>query len=262
MLKLYHGATSVCSQKARLVFAEKDLGYESVLLDLTRGEQMTREYRALNPEAVVPTLVHDGQVVRESSLIVEYVDRLGEAPRLMPDDRAGEMATRLWLTRTLAVHDAINSLTFATVIRESELQRRSPEEIEAWIASVPNPQVGAKRRDLMRNGPESVFVDGALHVLGGVLRDMAASLGNGVWLCGHRYSLADLALTAYVDRLDRLAMAGLWLERFPAVGAWLSHCRTRASYAAAIEAFTPPAAAEASRAAGERAWPAIAARLR
>lgn len=261
MMKLYHGATSVCSQKARLIFAEKGLDYGSVLLDLPRGEHMTPQYRALNPEAVVPTLVHDGQVVRESSLIVEYVDRLGDGPRLMPDDLACEFATRLWLVRTLAIHEAINSLTFATLIRDNELKRRSPDEIEAWIASVPNPQIGAKRRDLIRNGPDSVFVDGALHVLRGVFRDMSTSLDENVWLCGARYSLADLALTAYIDRLEKLAMSGLWLDRFPAIGAWLSHCRTRPSYAVAIEDFMPQGTAEASRAAGERAWPAIAARL-
>jgi glutathione S-transferase len=260
-MKLYHGATSVCSQKARLIFAEKGLDHESILLDLRTGEHMTPQYRGLNPEAVVPTLVHDGQVVRESSLIVEYVDRLGDRPRLMPDDLAREFATRLWLVRTLAIHEAINSLTFATVIRDGERTRRSPDEIEAWLASAPNPQIGAKRRDLMEKGPDSVFVDGALHVLDGAFRDMSASLDDNLWLLGDRYSLADLALTAYVDRLDRLAMSGLWRERHPAIGAWLSHCRARPSYVAAIEAFVPAGAAEASRASGERNWPAIAARL-
>ncbi|MDN2580076.1 glutathione S-transferase family protein [Aquibium sp. ELW1220] len=260
MMKLYHAATSVCSQKARLVFAETGTACESVLLDLTKGEHMTPQYRALNPDAVVPTLVHDGLVVRESSLVVEYVDRVAGGG-LMPREPLAEVATRLWLVRTLAIHEAVNSMTFATLIREQERARRTPAEIEAWLASTPNPQTAAKRRDLMENGVESVFVDGALHVLLGMLRDMAAALDAGIWLNGSAYSLSDLALTAYVDRLDRLGMAHLWTGRYPAVAAWLSHCRSRPSYATAIESHIPAGAADAGRLAGERAWPAIAARL-
>lgn len=55
------------------------------------------EYLALNPDAVVPTLVHDGRVLVESSLIIEYLDTLGNAERLMPDDREGEFQNRHWL---------------------------------------------------------------------------------------------------------------------------------------------------------------------
>jgi len=261
MMILYHGATSVCSQKARLALAETGTSYESALLDLTKGEHMTPQYRALNPDAVVPTLVHDGLVVRESSLIVDHVDRTAGGG-LMPREAPAAAASRLWLVRTLAIHEAVNSLTFATVIREQERARRTPAEMEAWLASTPNPQIAAKRRDLMEKGPESVFVDGALHVLAGVLRDMAAALEGGVWLCGGTYSISDLALTAYVDRLERLGMAQLWEGRYPSVAVWLSSCRSRASYASAIEDYVPAGSAAAVRAAGARAWPAIAARLR
>ena len=69
MLKLYHGTTSVCAVKVRLVLAEKRLEWESELLNLQRGEQMRPEYLALNPNGVVPTLVHDGNAVIESAVL-------------------------------------------------------------------------------------------------------------------------------------------------------------------------------------------------
>ena len=73
-LKLYHHGSSVCAAKVRLVLAEKDVAWEGHYLDILAGEHHTPEYRKLNPKALVPTLVHDGQVIRESSVICEYID--------------------------------------------------------------------------------------------------------------------------------------------------------------------------------------------
>jgi glutathione S-transferase len=260
-LILYHGDASVCSQKARVALAEKELGWEGVLLDLSKDDQFAPDYMALNPDAVVPTLVHDGLVVRESSLIIEYVDRLSPRLPLMPSERAAEVATRLWLVRTIAIHEAINAMTFATMAREKE-KARSAEETEAAISKLPNPQIQAKRRDLFARGAESVFVDGALHVLGKMLADMDKALAHHKWLTGDDYGLADVALIAYVDRLDRLAMSGLWETRFANVGNWLAASKARPSYDSAILAYAPAAyATTAAAAAGKAAWPAIARRL-
>jgi glutathione S-transferase len=73
MLTLYHGRTSVCSIKARLALAEKQQAFESRLLTL-RGDQFDPAYLRLNPAAVVPTLLHDGHVIVESTVIMHYVD--------------------------------------------------------------------------------------------------------------------------------------------------------------------------------------------
>ena len=73
-MKLYHNPMSTCSQKVRLVLAEKQLDFESVVLDLQGGAQFESEYLKLNPQAVVPTLVHQAQVITESTLINEYLE--------------------------------------------------------------------------------------------------------------------------------------------------------------------------------------------
>lgn len=262
MLTLYHGATSVCSQKARLALAEKGLEWESRHVDLAKGEQFDPEYLKLNANAVVPTLVHDGLVLPESSAIVKYLDGLGDGPRLTPDDPKAAALTDLWLVRTLAVHEAINSLTFATSVRDMQRANRTPEEIEQWIAALPNPQIRAKRRDLMEHGPESVFVDGALHVFRLVFTDMETLLRDAPFLTGEVYGLTDTALTAYVDRLDRLGLSGLWTQTgFDRIAPWLDSMKQRDSYRVAIDSFIPPAAAEAQRQSGLKAWPVIEKRL-
>jgi len=101
MLKLYHGRTSVCSVKARLALAEKGVEWESQLLTL-QGDQFDPIYVKLNPGAVVPTLVHDGRSIIESTVIMHYVDDAFPGPSLMPEDAASRakvhLTTKLGLT--------------------------------------------------------------------------------------------------------------------------------------------------------------------
>ena len=73
MLTLYHANHSTCSQKVRLCLAEKRLEWTSKLINLATNEHLTPEYLALNPNGVVPTLVHDGAVIRD---FVEGADLL------------------------------------------------------------------------------------------------------------------------------------------------------------------------------------------
>ena len=58
MLELYHSVNSVCAQKVRIVIAEKGLEYREHLMTL-RGDQFDEKYMKLNPNAVVPTIVHE-----------------------------------------------------------------------------------------------------------------------------------------------------------------------------------------------------------
>ena len=83
MLELYHGTTSVCAQKVRLTLAEKGLEWQSHLLELN-GDHLTPEYLKINPNGVVPTLVHDGTIIVESTVIIHYLDDLFPDPPLMP----------------------------------------------------------------------------------------------------------------------------------------------------------------------------------
>src|SRR4029079_2686770 len=65
MIELYHHGSSVCARKVRLALGEKGLAWKGHSGDLSTGEQFKPEYVKLNPKAVVPTLVHDGQVILE-----------------------------------------------------------------------------------------------------------------------------------------------------------------------------------------------------
>ena len=253
MLRLYHGPTSVCSQKVRLTLAEIGLGYESELLDLQKGEQYDPAYMRLNPEGVVPTLIDGDLVLVESSLIAEYLDKVYNGGGLMPVNVALEFRVRHWLLRCLSVHEAINTLSFSTFMRD-KIRDKSHEEIEQIIARIPDPVNRAKRRDLYANGLESIYVKQALRHIHRVFKDASTHIGDGTWISGPAFGLADIGLAPYIDRIDRLGFSELWAKEFPTVGQWLETIKQRPSYAPAIEAFVPEPVANSQRASGARHW--------
>jgi glutathione S-transferase len=80
MLKLYKYGNSICTQKVFVLLDAKKIDYEPINVDLFKNEQYNPAYLKLNPKGVVPTLIHDGNVVVESTLICEYIDESIQIP--------------------------------------------------------------------------------------------------------------------------------------------------------------------------------------
>ncbi len=93
--KLYNAPQSTCSQRVRFVLNAKGLTFAEEKLDLLAGDQLKPDYLALNPNGVVPTLDHDGQIVIDSSVIVEYLDEVEpDAANFTPRDPVKRAAMR------------------------------------------------------------------------------------------------------------------------------------------------------------------------
>ena len=146
MLELYHNAFSSCSQKVRIVLGEKGLEWKGHDIDLAGGGQHDPEYVKLNPNHVVPTLVHEGRVLIESTLINEYLEDAFPEPALRPADPALCHQMRLVVKKIEErVASADGVITFGIGARPMFLQR-SPAEIRATIDAIPDPRRRAVRR--------------------------------------------------------------------------------------------------------------------
>jgi glutathione S-transferase len=88
MLTLYDFGNSVCCQKVRITLREKGQEWEAIRVDLFKAEQYDPKYLKLNPKGLVPTFVHNGTPIAESTLICEYIDEAFPDPPLKPNDPA------------------------------------------------------------------------------------------------------------------------------------------------------------------------------
>lgn len=233
-LRLYHGSTSVCAIKARLTLEEKALPWDGELLDLQAGDQHRPEYLKLNPNAVVPTLVHDGRIVIESTLIIEYLDEAFPQPPLMPLDPYLRARARLWMKKIDDyLHAATSTVTFAAAFRRHFL-KLAPQELSERLARIPDPAYRERQRLSIEHGLQAPHVAAALRSFDRYFGEMEEALSASDWLAGGAYSLADAAATPYVNRAAMLGMEMLW-QRRPRLHGWLERIMARASFQPAVE---------------------------
>jgi len=90
-VKLYNYFRSGTSHRLRIALNLKGLAYEYVPVDLRTEQHLRPEFKALNPQGLVPALMHDGKVLIQSPAIIEWLEERYPTPALLPsgqDDRA------------------------------------------------------------------------------------------------------------------------------------------------------------------------------
>lgn len=232
---LYHANHSTCSQKVRLCLAEKGLLYESRLVDLALKEQLAPEFLAINPNGVVPTLVHDGRIVVDSSVICEYLDEVFPDPALSPADPHDRARMRAWMrfieeVPTSAVR--FPSFNMAFLPRFDGLD---DERFLAEQADVRPLRKGFFRR-MGRTGFSEADIAYSLEQIGRTAARMDEALADGPWLIGETYSLADIVVAPLIDRMADLGFAHLWADSYPRMTDWYARIQARPAFAEAFYA--------------------------
>ncbi len=227
-ITLYHSVESTCSQKVRLVMTEKSLEWHEIRLNLRTGDQFEPDYLKLNPKAVVPTLVHDEVVVRESSVINEYLEDAFPEPPLRPAKPAERARMRL-LVKAFddEVHPSIGVLSYAIFLRHQMNELKSPEELAEHFNKVADPMRRERQMRTHEVGLRSPAAPVAIATLARVVAQMEENMTTGPWLAGATYSLADAAAVPYMFRARSLHLDPLWTER-PRVSDWLDRAVSRA----------------------------------
>ena len=232
LLELYHNINSVCAQKVRIALKEKGQEAKEHLLTL-RGDQHDPEYLKLNPNAVVPTLVHDREPITKSSLILYYIDDAFPEPPLMPRQPLQRHRVRMYNKLIDEyVHNSCTILTFATAFRPAFLTT-PPVVWQAEINKAPLKRRAEFKHSVIEYGLDSKFVAEALAHHRKLLSSMADSLKSGPYLSGQSFSNADCAVIPYILRLELLKLSRMW-DGYPAVAEWWARMRTRPSVKAAI----------------------------
>jgi glutathione S-transferase len=257
-MKLYHNGMSTCSQKVRMVLAEKQLPFDSQIMDLQRGDQFQADYVKLNPGALVPTLEAGGKVYVESTLIIEYLDDAFPEPALTPPDADARYRMR-WLLRQIddVQHPACSVITYAIGLRAVML-KKEPQELQAMIEQIRDPARREGRRAVLAEGVHAEAFRTALGQYLGVMKQANDLLAGGPWVCGGQFTLADCALVPYVLRLDHLGQKGM-IDKLPNVARWYDAVQQRPSWQTAIADWLPERAVAAFTAGGVEVRDVVAA---
>jgi len=256
MLALYHNDMSLCAQKVRVCLAEKGLEWENRHLVLRAGEHQQPWYLKLNRRAVVPTLIDGDNVVPESNVILEYLEEAYPDPPLAPTTPYGRARMRLW-TKQLDedIHDAGAAiLSFGIAFRHQYLERG--ELGRQMLESIPNLFKRERRRDVIEKGTGSQHFKVAVQRMTLLLDEMEEALGEHAWLAGEQYTLADVAFTPYLARLEHLSILPMVGTR-RRVADWYARCKERPSFAEAIVKWENPDYLALMRRRGAEAWPQV-----
>src|SRR5690606_10078706 len=95
-MKLYSYFRSSAAYRVRIALNLKGLSYDTVSIHLLKdgGQQFSDDYKALNPTALVPTLVDGDHALGQSMAILEYLEETHPQPPLLPADAAGRARVR------------------------------------------------------------------------------------------------------------------------------------------------------------------------
>lgn len=261
-VELYHNALSSCSQKVRICLAEKEVPFRSHHIHLieTGGyETCSPAYKKINPGACVPTLVHEGHPIYESSDQILYIDKhFGTGPTLTPPGMEQEIAK--WVKFCSITADprknpssmetgmgncipGISLLLFVTMIAEIPYR-----EIFWGLRHHPNKErplffilfklLGAS---LFRIPLAATMVSTSCNNLRKHLQHLEQVLEDGrQFICGDEFTLADVAIMSSFARMRLLDFDFLWDKDLPKVTAYFARLEQRPSYRIAILEQTLP----------------------
>jgi len=263
MLELYHHGSSVCAAKVRWGMVEKGLEFKAHYIDILKGEQFEPEYLKINPKAVVPTLVHDDKIITESTVIMEYMDLAFPENSLTPSDPYEYALTRYW-TKALdeSIHPACGALTFVCAHRHIIRKNLSEDELKEFLANTPEHSVtedwAERKKQLIGFGFDAPGVTDLIKLYDKYLRKMNEDLSDRDWLVSDKFSLADVSLTPYVNRVAMMGMSGWWENgRLPNLEAWWNRIQSRPTFKSSLLDWCPEDLTSDLLEFGSLSWPEV-----
>lgn len=227
MLALYHFGPVANSLTPLLCLLEKGLDFETRLLDSRKWEHHDPAFRSINPEGMVPVLLHDGRVVRESTVINEYLEDVFPETPLRPADPWLRAEMRVltkyvdeYFCPALTVIGAHGATPFASKIDKGEMAAR--------LANMPNEEVRRKWATVSETGYSEDELADARRRLGNCIAKIEGLLDNrGPWLLGDGYSLADIKWYSMALALPRVMSDACNAVTTPAIIRWLERMGAR-----------------------------------
>ena len=207
MITLYDCSTAPSPRRTRILLAEKGVAYDTIEIDLRRGEQLGDAFRAVNPQCTVPVLrTDDGLLLTDNAAIAAWLEARFPAPPLLGVTPAEKAEIASWNWR----------VEFEGLLAIAEGMRNSaPAMAERALAGPVN---YAQIPELAQRGQARA-------------RQFFATLNERLagreFLAGDRFSIADITAVVAVDfaRVIKLRID----EQVPELQRWRAGMALRSS---------------------------------
>ena len=263
----------MCSEKVRLCLSELNIKYKSNIIKLSEEGvygNLTDEFLKINPNGTVPALVYKGMPVLESHEIIEFIDEHlrvndGDTPRLRPLDVKSRELCDYWCKRgslgsTGISEDELNEYVGLAIgiLSQPCTVGASANKVNLLELFWAIPRHPSPMRVLSRffkrwfdRGLPIEITRRAFQAVSSVLDEMETHLmtqqqqqqqqaNNIYFLCGEKYTLADVTWTANLNRLVDLQYGNIIFKSRPYVKQYWIQLKERSSYNEAIKTFQLP----------------------
>ena len=234
MVELYHFWSSVCSVRVRMALEEKGVSWTSRYIDLFKFDQLRPQYLAINPAGMVPTLVHDGEAICESSVINEYIDAAFPGPALVPKDPLKAARMREFTKACDDGFDAIATLTMVKYILPKLRKRWGDDVLREQASRRPTKFLQDLHSRAVRGEITDAELSESRASIEALLDRLERALAPGPWIVGE-FSLADISVAPFMFRLSALGQDQFWSDaKRPLVNAWYVAISKRPAFNIAV----------------------------
>jgi len=230
MIVLHHAWQSSASRRLRLCLEEKNLDYQGHVVNLEALEQHSDEYKKINPNGVVPTLIHDGRPLHESGTVCEYLDETFPDPPLRPNDAYGRALMRNWIRH---IDGQIGNLVIFNWVHHLQqvAQKWTDEELAEVLKKIPSKERQEAWLRVARRPYTEDERGEARGKLVALLDRMETAMEPSGWLVGDAYSLADIAAVPFVKRIEEeIAPDEVTNAKHPRVAHWWASIQARPAF--------------------------------
>lgn len=211
---LYGYFRSSAAFRARIALNLKDIKPELRFIHLLKdgGQQHTAEYKTVNPQELIPALVHDGHTITQSLAIIEYLNEIVPEPPLLPNDAYGRARCREIAYVVACDIHPVNNLRVGRYMKK--LYGTSDDDTARW------------HRHWIKIGFD------ALEAM------LSSSPGTGKFCHGDAPTIADICLIPQIANARRVKME---IEAWPTLARIEAHALGTPAFDAALPKNQPDA---------------------
>lgn len=238
-LELYQFGDSPCCMKVRMALAEKKLPWRERFIRSWQFDHHQPDYLGINPHGTAPTLVHRGQPITQSNVIIEYLDEAFPDPvRLKPSDPMQIARMRQWMADEqdhLFKHIIVLSFNLMMRLR---VEAFGLEQLTAWSKRIPDQVRAQDYLQRVTSPPNDTSMKIAQENLRKHMKrlDQELEKSGGPWVCGETFTLADICLAPIFDRIEWLDLETIW-EDLPKTTEWYDRVRLRPCFIEGVHPF-------------------------